>query len=242
MQSSDAGEASLSFPWGITRYQWLVFFVVWAGWSLDAADFGLYSLVLQPALRELLGGSPTPADIGRVGGLISTAGLLGWGFGGFTFGIIADYIGRVRTLALSILIFSIFTALQGLSQTPLQLGIFRFLAGVGTGAEIIVGIPFVAEVFAEQNRARILGIMMTGGAVGTLVAAQVYNLIGAWGWRWVFYVSIIPALLLVFIRRGMVEPERFAAVRERRQALAEVQAHSEDDKEFMRFVGVQLFN
>ena len=75
-----AAETSLSFPRGITRYQWLVFFVVWAGWTLDAADFGLYSLVLQPALRELLV-NPTPADIGRVGGLISTAGLLGWAFG-----------------------------------------------------------------------------------------------------------------------------------------------------------------
>src|SRR5436190_1050682 len=138
----------------ITRYQWLVFFVVWAGWSLDAADFGLYSLVLAPALRELLGGSPSPADIGRVGGIISTVGLLGWAVGGFTFGIIADYIGRVRTLALSILIFSVFTALQGLAQDPLQFGIFRFLAGVGTGAEIIVGIPFVAAAWSSPSGSR----------------------------------------------------------------------------------------
>jgi len=237
-----APEAQAGWVRGITRYQWLVFFVVWAGWSLDAADFGLYSLVLQPALRELLGGSPTAADIGRVGGIISTVGLLGWAFGGFTFGIIADYIGRVRTLALSILIFSVFTALQGLAQDTLQFGIFRFFAGVGTGAEIIVGIPFVAEAFAETRRARILGVMMTGGAVGTLVAAQVYGLIGHYGWRWVFYVGIIPALLLVFIRRGMVEPERFSAVAERRQAIAAKREHSEDDREFMRFVPVQLFN
>ncbi len=243
MQGTTVAETGFGFTRGITRYQWLVFFVVWAGWTLDAADFGLYSLVLQPALKELMA-NPTPADIGRVGGLISTAGLLGWAFGGFTFGIIADYIGRVRTLALSILIFSVFTALQGLSQTPLQLGIFRFFAGVGTGAEIIVGIPFVAEVFADKNRARILGVMMTGGAVGTLLAAQVYNLIGHMGWRWVFYVGIVPALLLVFIRRGMVEPEHFAAVRERRRALAEAEAHahSDEDKEFMRFVPLQLFN
>jgi MFS family permease len=227
---------------GITRYQWMVFFVVWAGWSLDAADFGLYSLVLAPALRELLGGAPTPADIGRVGGIISTVGLLGWAVGGFTFGIIADYIGRVRTLALSILIFSVFTALQGMAQDPLQFGIFRFLAGVGTGAELIVGIPFVAEAFAENNRARVLGIMMTGGAVGTLIAAQIYGLIGAYGWRWVFYVGIVPALLLVFIRRGMVEPERFSAVAERRRAIAAKREHSEEDREFMRFVPVQLFN
>jgi MFS family permease len=135
----------------------------------------------------------------------------------------------------------VFTALQGFAQTPTQLGIFRFLAGVGTGAEIIVGIPFVAEAFAETNRARILGIMMTGGAVGTLIAAQIYKFIGAYGWRWVFFVGIAPALLLVFIRRGMVEPEHFAAVRERRRALAG-RAQSAEDREFLRFVPVQLFN
>ncbi len=93
-----------------------MFFVVWAGWALDATDFGLYSLVLRPALTDLLGGNPSMADIGRVGGILSMVGLLGWAFGGFMFGIIADYIGRVRTLALSILIYSVFTALQGFSQ------------------------------------------------------------------------------------------------------------------------------
>src|SRR5215831_6701224 len=93
---------------------------------------------LRPALTELLGGQPTIADIGRVGGILSTVGLLGWSLGGFAFGIIADYIGRVRALALSILIYSVFTGRQGIAQSPLDLGISRFFAGVGTGAEIIV--------------------------------------------------------------------------------------------------------
>src|SRR5258707_5640425 len=158
-------DGPLGFIRSITRYQWLVFFVAWAGWSLDAADFGLFSLVLRPALTELLGGNPSIADIGRVGGILSTVGLLGWSIGGFLFGIIADYIGRVRTLALSILIYSVFTGLQGLAQSPIDLAIYRFFAGVGTGAEIIVGIPLVAEAFAEVHRAKILGVMMTGGAM-----------------------------------------------------------------------------
>src|SRR5580693_4528751 len=101
----------------ISRYQWLVFVVVWAGWTLDAADFGLYSLVLRPALTELLGFSGTLApeqlaQLGKVGGLLAMSGLLGWAAGGFIFGIIADYIGRVRALMFSIIIFSVFTALQ----------------------------------------------------------------------------------------------------------------------------------
>jgi MFS family permease len=242
MKAIDSTDGSFGFLRSITRYQWLVFFVAWAGWSLDATDFGLFSLVLRPALTELLGGQPTIADIGRVGGILSTVGLLGWSLGGFAFGIIADYIGRVRTLALSILIYSVFTGLQGLAQSPLELGIFRFFAGVGTGAEIIVGIPLVAEAFAETNRAKILGIMMTGGAMGSIIGGWVYGLLGGYGWRYVFFAGITPALLLLLIRRGMVEPEHFLAVRERRRALAAAgRPVTAEDLEFQRFVPVQLF-
>jgi len=242
MQATTSAEQAISFPRGLTRYQWLVFFVVWAGWALDATDFGLFSLVLRPALTELLGGNPSIVDIGRVGGVLSMVGLLGWAFGGFIFGMIADYLGRVRTLAVSILTYSVFTALQGFAHSPLELGIFRFLGGLGTGGEIIVGIPLVAEAFAATYRARILGIMMTGGAFGGLIGGWVYGLVGPHGWRWVFFVGIAPALLLAFIRRGMVEPEHFEAVRARRRAAkANPASISADDREFLRFVPVQLF-
>jgi MFS family permease len=243
MRATGGTAGQLAFVRSFTGYQWLIFFVVWAGWSLDATDFGLFSLVLRPALTELLGGQPTIADIGRVGGILSTVGLLGWSFGGFGFGIVADYIGRVRALALSILIYSIFTGLQGLAQSPLELGIYRFFAGVGTGAEIIVGIPLVAEAFAEIHRAKILGVMMTGGAMGSIIGGQVYALIGGYGWRYVFFAGIAPALLLLLIRRGMVEPEHFQAVRERRRALtAGSRSVTGEDREFLRFVPLQLFN
>jgi MFS family permease len=226
----------------ITGYQWLVLFVAWAGWSLDIADFTLYGLVLRQALTELIGGTPTMAQIGAVGGLITTVGLLGWAVGGFVFGIVADYIGRVRTLALSILIYSVFTALQGFAQEPWQLGLFRFIAGLGTGAELMIAIPLVAEAFAETHRAKILGFMMTGGGFGNLFAAYLYDFIGPYGWRYVFFCGIVPAILLAFIRRGMVEPERFAAVKARRQALANTSSHTEADREFLRAVPAQLFS
>jgi MFS family permease len=145
-------------------------------------------------------------------------------------------------LAISILIFSIFTACQGFAQTTTQLGIFRFLAGLGTGAEVVVGIPLVAEAFAEQHRAKVLGIMMTGGAFGSIIGGWVFNLVGPYGWRWVFFVGIAPALLLLFIRRSMGEPAHFHAVRERREAVRQAgAAASAQDKAFMRFVPAQLF-
>src|SRR6266700_1910617 len=226
----------------ITNYQWLVLFVAWAGWSLDITDFTLYGLVLRQALTDLLGGTATMAQIGSVGGLLTTIGLLGWAVGDFFFGIIADYLGRVRTLALSILIYSVFTALQGFSQDVWQLGVFRFIAGLGTGAELMIAIPLVAEAFAETHRAKILGFMMTGGGFGNLFAAYIYDWIGPDGWRYVFFTGILPAGLLALMRRGRVEPERFAAVRARRRALATRHDRSEEDREFIRMVPLQLFS
>ena len=258
---ADIGTRTAKGNWvrEITGYQWLVLFVAWAGWSLDITDFTLYGLVLRQAMTELLGGNPSLAEIGRVGGLITTIGLLGWAFGGFIFGIIADYLGRVRTLALSILIYSVFTALQGFAQDVWQLGLYRFIAGLGTGAEVVIAIPLVAEAFAETQRAKILGFMMTGGGFGTLFGAAIYGWVGNYGvnldfprlilvegapyaWRTVFFMGIFPALLLAFIRRGMVEPERFAAVKARRKALAVTRDHTEEDRQFLAFVPLQLFS
>jgi MFS family permease len=242
MDSSNVKVGRLTWLGEFDRYQWTVFLIAWIGWALDATDFGLFAIVLRPALTDLLGGQPTVAQIGAVGGYLSMVGLLGWAFGGFLFGIIADYIGRVRALALSILIFSVFTACQGFAQSPMQLGIFRFLAGIGTGAEIVVGIPLVAEAFADNHRAKVLGVMMTGGAFGSIISGQIYNLVGPFGWRYVFFVGIAPALLLLFIRRNMDEPAHFHAVRERRAAVrAAGRAATEQDKKFMRFVPAQLF-
>src|SRR5580704_6263298 len=232
----------------ITPYQWLVFLVVWAGWTLDAADFGLFSLVLKPAVTELLGFPTTGAldkaqlsEIGKYGGLLAMTGLLGWAAGGFIFGVIADYVGRVRALMFSIIIFSVFTALQGVSQHLWDFAAYRFLAGIGTGAEIMIGIPLLAETLGDTYRAKISGIMMTGGAIGTFLGAWAYGLVGGFGWRMVFFVGVVPAILLAAIRGRMTEPPRFAAVQERRDALSSGRQVAQDDRAFMQFVPLQLF-
>jgi MFS family permease len=161
---------------GFTHYQWRVFFIVWLGWALDATDFNLFSLVLKPAVTEVLGGTPSAADIGKWGGLLAMTGLLGWALGGMLLGVIADMIGRVRTLVISIVLVAVFTAAQGLSQDIPQFGVCRFMSGVGTGAEIVVGIPLLAEAFADKTaRAKVLGFMMTGGAFGSLIGGEIYN-------------------------------------------------------------------
>ena len=198
--------------------------------------------MLRPALTELLGGNPSGADIGRVGGLLAMTGLLGWAIGGFFFGIVADYIGRVRTLALSIVIVGLFTFLQGFAQDTIMFGIFRFMTGVGTGAEIVIGIPLVAEAFADTNRAKVLGFMMTGGGVGNLVGGQIFAFVGPYGWRYVMFAGVLPALALLVLRRGLEEPERFQIVQARRQELKASANKTEADHTFLRFVPAQLFS
>ena len=232
----------------VTRYQWLVFLVVWLGWTLDAADFGLFSLVLRTALTELLGfpatGALDPgqlAQIGKLGGLLAMTGLLGWAFGGFLFGIIADYIGRVRALVFSIAIYSVFTALQGLSYGIWDFAIYRFIAGLGTGAELMVGIPLLAETLGETHRAKIASVMMTGGAIGTFIGAWAYGLVGGYGWRYVFFLGVAPALILMIVRRRVMEPDHFSAVQQRRVAVSAGQQVAHDDHQFIRFVPLQLF-
>ena len=241
---SQTKTADGGFGWvrDITPYQWQIFLVAWLGWSLDSTDFGLFSLVLRPALTELLGGNPSVTDIGRVGGYLSMTGLLGWAFGGFFFGIVADYIGRVRTLALSIIMVGLFTGLQGIAQDTFMFGVYRFFTGVGTGAEIVVGIPLVAEAFAENHRAKVLGFMMTGGAVGNLIGGQIYAFVGPYGWRYVMLAGVLPAIALLVLRRGMAEPERFQVVQARRQAIKASTDRTEEEHRYVGFVPWQLFN
>ena len=157
----------------------------------------------------------------------------------------------------SIAIYSFFTAMQGLAVGLFDLGLYRFLAGIGTGAEIIVGIPLLAEALGETQRSKISGIMMTGGAIGTFLGAwtngwkvchyDLTNLLstgtivqgGPGSWRTVFFVGVVPAVLLMIIRGRVLEFGRFSGVVQRRQAVSAGRSVAHDDKEFMRFVPIQ---
>lgn len=102
MQNEQALGGSLGWLRGFTRYQWMVFLVCWLGWSLDITNFTLFALVLKPTVVALYGGPVSNALLGKIGGWLAMAGLMGWAVGGFVFGTVADYLGRVRTLAISI--------------------------------------------------------------------------------------------------------------------------------------------
>ena len=196
----------------LTTNQIRGFWAAWGCWTLDGMDSFLYALVLVPALRDLLPRSGHAADqpnIGYYGGVLFAVFLVGWGFA-FLWGPLADRIGRVRTLVLTIVCYSLFTFLGCLAQNIWQLAAFRFMAGAGIGGEWTIGGVFVAEEWPESRRQQGAAWMHTGYYVGIFLAALVNYTVGArYGWRAVFAVGGIPALLVAFIRYGVRESARW---------------------------------
>jgi MFS family permease len=229
----------------ITHYQWFILIGTLLGWGLDGFDGNLYALVVGPAVTELLRNSgianPTPAQIGYYGGLNVTLYLVGWGIGALVLGALADYFGRLRILMASILMYSVFTGLSALAQEWWHLGLFRFLTGLGSGVEWPIGAALIAETWNNRHRAKAAGLMMSGFAMGFFLASAVYGLLGPFGWRAVFAVGILPALLVFFIRNYLHEPEAFLAVKERRRALKTATELNDEERRFSRFIYVQLF-
>ena len=175
-------------------------------------DSFIYALVLVPSLRELLPRSGIPAtkgNIGYYGGLLFALFLIGWGFA-FLWGPVGDKLGRVRTLMLTILWYSVFTLLSAFVIDLWQLAILRLLAGVGIGGEWAMGGTFVAEEWPEDRRVAGAGLMHTGYYVGFFLAALANYGIGShFGWRSMFLVGGLPALFLAWIRRAVTEPARW---------------------------------
>ncbi len=196
----------------LTKNQWRGFFASWGGWALDGMDSYIFALVLVPALKELLPRSGLRSDLGSVGyygGLLFALFLVGWGFA-FVWGPLADKFGRVRTLMLTILWYSLFTFLCCLSTRVWQLAAFRFLAGIGIGGEWAMGGTFVAEEWPEDRRKMAAGWMHTGYYAGFFLAGLANYVVGArYGWRAMFAIGGLPAVLIGFIRYGVKESKRW---------------------------------
>jgi MFS family permease len=171
------------------------------GWMLDAMDVMLYSMVLAHLMRDLGMDKATA-------GLLNSLTLLASALGGLVFGFVADRIGRLRSLMISILIYSAASGACGFSETILQLAIFRFILGLGMGGEWTTGAALIAETWRAEHRGKALGLMQSTWAIGEMLAAGVVGLVlPRLGWRAVFFVGILPALLVFWIRRRVPEPE-----------------------------------
>ena len=210
----------------ITRQQWLVLLAAWVGWVFDSMDSTIYAMVMPSSLRDLLGHAASKADIASRGGIILAIFLVGWAIGGTLFGTLADYFGRSRTLAISILVYAVFTGVAALSQSWEQLALFRFLTALGIGGEWAAGSALVAESFPDKYRTKVLSIMQSAWGAGFFLAALVNLLIVPLAsahqftpWRAVLMIGIFPALFAAYVREKVSEPEKWLIIKRERENL-----------------------
>ena len=171
------------------------------GFMLDSMDVMLYALVLGQVQRDL------HLSAALSGGMMS-ATLVAAAFGGMIFGWFADRFGRVHALICSVLVYSIATALCGFTQTAAQLLICRVFLGLGMGGEWAAGAALVAETWPARHRGKALALVQSAWAVGYAAGAAVVGLVmPRFGWRAVFFAGILPALISLWVRRGLREPE-----------------------------------
>jgi MFS family permease len=218
MAEAAADETRLRWYQGISRYCWIVLLIAALGWLFDTMDQNIFTLVAQPAVKDLIQHLFPEAQLqGAVNyyrGIITSIFLLGWAVGGAIFGILGDRIGRTRTMIFTILIYAVFTGLSGTAHTWWQLAIFRFLTALGVGGEWAAGASLVAEVFPQRSRPMALGTLQALSAVGNMTAAVICYVLAGVSWRWAFAVGIFPALVVVWIRRSLKEPERWQHAKE----------------------------
>lgn len=189
----------------INSDQWKAFIAAFLGWTLDAMDLLLFAFAVS-SIAEVFSLSPS-----QVGTIFSVT-LFSSAFGGAVFGIVSDYIGRVRALTYTILVYSLFTGLSAFSPTVWFLIVCRLFLGLGMGGEWASGEVLVAESWPKQHRGKVIGMVQSGWAVGYILAAILATLIIPSfdvnvGWRILFLVGITPAFLVFYIRRHLDEPE-----------------------------------
>jgi MFS family permease len=200
----------------LTGEQWKSGIAAWLGWLFDGLDMHLYVLVATPFVAELLGISDiSDRRVGYYSSLIQAAFLVGWALGGGFFGRVADRLGRSRALMLTILVYASFTGLSFFAQTWWQLFAFRFLAALGIGGEWAVGASLLSETWPRQWRPWLAAVLQTGVNLGVILASCAFYLLAAYPHRCVFLVGVLPAFLVLWIRRAVPEPEEWQGAKER---------------------------
>jgi MFS family permease len=203
---------SLGFPFSqATSAQRRTLLAAALGWMLDAFDAMLYALVLAHVMRDL-------GMTKGTAGFLNSLTLLASGIGGVAFGFIADRLGRKRALMLSILTYSVCSFASGLATSVLMLAIFRFILGLGMGGEWNTGATLVAETWPTELRAKAISIVQSSWAIGYALAALAVGIVLHYAdWRIAFFIGILPAFVVLWIRRGVPESEMWQERHGRRE-------------------------
>jgi MFS family permease len=194
-------------PWyaGITRAHWMLLAIASAGWMFDVYEGQIFNITRTQMLSEILPHGQTGA-IRDYGDMFLGVFLLGGTAGGLLFGSMADRLGRRPTMAVTILVYSVFSGLTFFVTSLWQVAALRFLVAVGVGGEWAVAASLVAEVFPSRARAQASGIFHATSVIGTWAATAAGLAVGA-EWRYAYLVGVIPALLVAWVIRSVDEPE-----------------------------------
>ena len=205
-----SGHSNTDGPWyvGITRYQWLVLAIASAGWVFDVYEGQIFNITRTDMLTEVLGGKSE--DVARYGDLFLGIFLLGGTVGGLGAGTLADRYGRRPIMIITILMYSVFSGLTYFATELWHVAVLRFLVAMGVGGEWAVAASLVSEIFPARARAHASGIFHASSVLGTSMAALVGMAVGA-NWRYAYLVGILPALLILWVRSAVKEPEQWKA-------------------------------
>ena len=236
-------------PWyrSLRTTQWKTVFASNLGWMFDGYETFALILVVGVALRDLLDPSQFSQIPGFAGTVIGIT-LLGWGVGGVIGGVLADYIGRRRTMIFAILAYSITTGLSAFAWDWMSFVMLRFLVGVAIGSEWSTGASLTAEVWPDNARGRGAGLMQCGLGIGFFLASFTWLFVSAYGpgaWRIMFLIGVIPAFFTLWLRTGIPESEKWHHSNEKRKSAharkKSGHALSEEDHALTRFTFADLF-
>ncbi|MFT5465875.1 MAG: MFS family permease [Verrucomicrobiales bacterium] len=201
---------------GVTGYQWLVLLIASLGWIFDVYEGQIFNLTRNAMLSDILGLPGDSPEIKKYGELFLAIFLLGGTFGGLLFGSLADRHGRGKIMVITILMYSVFSGLTFFATELWHVASLRFFVAMGVGGEWAVAAALVAEVFPKRARAQASGIFHTSSVLGTTAAA----LVAMWvvEWRHAYLIGILPALLVVWVRISIKEPEQWKKKREEAKA------------------------
>jgi MFS family permease len=238
-----------SSPWyrSLTRAQWKALVASNLGWTFDGFEVFALILTVGVALHQLLDPSQY-ALIPAYAGAVIAITVFGWGLGGLLGGVLADYLGRKRSMTLTILAYSLLTGLSAFAWDWLSFAALRFLVGLAIGSEWATGASITAELWPDHARGKGGAFLQSGYPIGSILASGVWLIIGTSGpgaWRYMYLIGVLPALVAFWIRRNIPESPQWEESNKRRRAAYDLRrqgvALEGENAALVRFTLVDLF-